>query len=986
MSTEQNALGTPGPSTGPVSGEPSLTIGANSLAQLMEAIESSHTRMEEKFAQFRSEVRLGQEEAAAKALKRARYEKPYSFKKKGNEAQALFNSKLDETLSQAQSDAASFATDPSAAPALRRVTEGLQKGRELIEERQKLIRLADRSEHGWGMVEEYTADYLAENSDDERRIEKAERAAERKAGKRRKRRATEIPATKPHGQQRGSALPPSSIFPQPQQPGYAPKRQLVPVGGRPVGPCHFCGEMGHLRLHCPARMAAEGRKWYPFQCETVSVELEDKVRCIGVNDCNGGVDRLSRDDTGDGAIAGISVNCVESGGESGKDAAWQQGIESEGCCNETPPAGLRYWEVGGDDPPMPVSVKGRLRASLPFWRDTLQASPMVLRVIESGYVLPLMSEPTQFHGENQPSAVQNAEFVGDSIAELVVGGCVRELMSAPVICSPLSVVESSGGKKRLVVNLRHLNRFLYKRKFKYEDLRVAMLLFKKGDYMFSFDLKSGYHHIDITEAHHKYLGFSWGGKFFAFTVLPFGLCTACYLFTKVMRPLVRYWRAQGLRVVMYLDDGVGAAPGLVAACTGSALVRSTLDKAGLLWHPIKSVWDPSQCLEWLGFTINLAEGQIHVPESKIAALRSMLQRVKHSPTIKVKCLASLLGKIISMSLAFGSVSRFMTRSLYSILEDRQSWYEALQFSPEAKAELLFWESNLENYNAQPIWHSPSAVRVVYSDASNSGFGGYVVEHGGCVSHGQWTAEEAQESSTWRELSAVYLVLASVAPKLANERVRWFTDNQNVVVILQVGSRKPALHEVALRVFSIAIEHQIRLEPEWVPRELNEKADFLSRIVDFDDWYLNPGVFAWLDSIWGPHTVDRFADSNNCQLARFNSRCWNPGSEAVDTFTTDWWGENNWWCPPVTLVPRAISHAEVCMAVGTLIVPEWPASPFWPLLHPSAEEFAWFVVHMQELPLSDSLFLPGLSGLTLFHGEMPNTRVFAVRCDFTQSRP
>ena len=66
MATERNALETAGPSGGHVSSKPSLTIGTNSLAQLMEAIESSYARME-KFAQFRSEVQLGQEEAAAKA-------------------------------------------------------------------------------------------------------------------------------------------------------------------------------------------------------------------------------------------------------------------------------------------------------------------------------------------------------------------------------------------------------------------------------------------------------------------------------------------------------------------------------------------------------------------------------------------------------------------------------------------------------------------------------------------------------------------------------------------------------------------------------------------------------------------------------------------------------------------------------------------------------------------------------------------------------
>ena len=86
------------------------------------------------------------------------------------------------------------------------------------------------------------------------------------------------------------------------------------------------------------------------------------------------------------------------------------------------------------------------------------------------------------------SALENANFISESIKELVSSGCVTEVESTPVVCNPLSVVENSGGKKRLVVNLRHLNMFLYKQTFKYEDLRVAMLLSKKGDYLFTFDL------------------------------------------------------------------------------------------------------------------------------------------------------------------------------------------------------------------------------------------------------------------------------------------------------------------------------------------------------------------------------------------------------------------------------------------------------------------------------------------------------------------
>ena len=368
------------------------------------------------------------------------------------------------------------------------------------------------------------------------------------------------------------------------------------------------------------------------------------------------------------------------------------------------------------------------------------------------------------------SALQNSEFVDQCIEELLNSACVKELDTDPHICSPLSLVENSMGKKRLVINLRHLNMFLFKQKFKYEDLRVAMLLFQKGDYLFLFDLKSGYHHVDIAEPHHKYLGFAWKGRFFAFTVLPFGLCTACYLFTKLMRPLVCYWRGHGLRIVVYLDDGLCAVEGAEAANAVSQSVRHTLEQARFAVHPIKCVWEPTQRLAWLGFVIDLILGQIEVPEPKIVALRSMLECARHARHVRAKYLANILGIIMSMSLAFGPVSRFMTRSLYAMLESRGSWCEHLEFSNEAMAELNIWSSSLERYNAQPIWQSPSAVRVVYSDASDTGYGGYVVEHGPCVSHGRWLVEEAARISTWRELSAVCMVFLAVARKLVNGRV------------------------------------------------------------------------------------------------------------------------------------------------------------------------------------------------------------------------
>ena len=141
-----------------------------------------------------------------------------------------------------------------------------------------------------------------------------------------------------------------------------------------------------------------------------------------------------------------------------------------------------------------------------------------------------------------------------------------------------------------------------------------------------------------------------------------------------------------------------------------------------------------------------------------------------------------------------------------------SWF----FKPLSKLDLLCIPSSRYGSPLSVWFAPPSAVRVVYSDASETGYGGYVVEHGPCVSRGCWELEEAACTSTWRELSAVHMVLLSMAPKLVNAQVCWFTDNQNVAHILQLGSRKPDLHAISLQVFDMAVQYQIRLEPEWIP--------------------------------------------------------------------------------------------------------------------------------------------------------------------------
>ena len=152
------------------------------------------------------------------------------------------------------------------------------------------------------------------------------------------------------------------------------------------------------------------------------------------------------------------------------------------------------------------------------------------------------------------------------------------------IVNPLSVVK--GNKFRLVIDLRHVNNFLVRFKFKYEDLRSLSQVLEEGHWVFTWDLRSGYHHVDICVEHQTYLGFSWRfngvPRYYTFAVLPFGLSSACFCFTKLLRPLVKRWRSMSHSSFVYFDDWFGSQPDQCSAAAAAVIQKRELNSSGFL--------------------------------------------------------------------------------------------------------------------------------------------------------------------------------------------------------------------------------------------------------------------------------------------------------------------------------------------------------------------------------------------------------------------
>ena len=126
-------------------------------------------------------------------------------------------------------------------------------------------------------------------------------------------------------------------------------------------------------------------------------------------------------------------------------------------------------------------------------------------------------------------------------------------------CNPLSVASNAVGKLRLCIDLsRHLNEVTKAPKFRIESTRDALQVVNKGDWAFSFDLKSAYHQIPIHDSYHKYLGFkilkeNGEVEHYCYAVMPFGWNDACRVLTKVLKSPIERWRKMGIKCFIHVE-------------------------------------------------------------------------------------------------------------------------------------------------------------------------------------------------------------------------------------------------------------------------------------------------------------------------------------------------------------------------------------------------------------------------------------------------
>ena len=141
-------------------------------------------------------------------------------------------------------------------------------------------------------------------------------------------------------------------------------------------------------------------------------------------------------------------------------------------------------------------------------------------------------------------------------------------------------------------------------------------------------------------------------------------------------------------------------------------------------------------------------------------------------------------------------------------------------------------------------------------------------------------------------------------------------------------------------------------------------------IDFDDWQITQDFFLSLEELWGPHTVDCFANYYTTKLPRFFV-------SGIDFFAQELGSENCLVVPPISLVAFIIHYLSLQKAIATLAVPLWPSSSFWPLL---TSKYRSLFIGRFTLNASQALTL-GRNSSTFLGSPRFTSEVVALRFEF-----
>lgn len=533
-----------------------------------------------------------------------------------------------------------------------------------------------------------------------------------------------------------------------------------------------------------------------------------------------------------------------------------------------------------------------------------------------------------------------------------------------------------------------LNESLTVPRLRMETLAMALRLVEEGDCLVVGDLDSGYNHMLLHPECRRYYRYRVDGRSFQMRVLFFGLASAPYIFSTTVAQFWKFLRMpqtnvadsldvkrDGLRVTGFIDDLMILERRLRMAEVLSRWVWPVSGALGFCWGA-KSQWEPRCQGKYLGLIVDTECLEVRLPAAKAKQLRQGATYALRRSTLQVLTVLRLVGRLRAGMLAIPyaqvlawELGRLVAPVVRDFFPDgtlppqvvRLMWQGVLRTKVEmtdGARRALFWIKDNLSESRGRRWTDDNLQWLVV-DASTDRAGAKLGALKASIPFSEEVVQRLHGNQSRREVNGALVALQAFREQLQGQRVALVSDNQGQVAIFN-HMRNRMLAPWVAEALWFCVDNNIDLHKAcWIPsREMVRRGvDGLSRLRDVNDWGLRPEIWDVIQG-WAPGLeVDRFADSLNAKLPRWNSRFHEPRAEAIDALSQNWVGVRNYACPPLSLVGRVLDLVRTQKAATVLVVPKWRSQIWWPVLlrlAPSGEQ--WI-----DLGEGRELFVVGRSG-------------------------
>ncbi|MEW8340539.1 MAG: hypothetical protein AB2708_11875, partial [Candidatus Thiodiazotropha taylori] len=282
---------------------------------------------------------------------------------------------------------------------------------------------------------------------------------------------------------------------------------------------------------------------------------------------------------------------------------------------------------------------------------------------------------------------------------------------------------------------------------------------------------------------------------------------------------------------------------------------------------MKSVFEPTTCIVFLGFIVDSANRCFRITENKKQKFAQLRDKILSQRNVSVLDLQKLAGRCVSFMLAVPA-SKLYTREMnIAIAEGIRNSRLFVRISEQLREEIRAWLF-LDGWKGKLEWKTERHISVtIYTDASTFKWAGIVQSRTGPVDMSDyWPEEQRHLPIMVLEAKSLLHVLEALKDNVRGHRVVGFVDSKVLIDgWSNEGCKCSAMNSVLKEIFSFCLEYDLVLKLVYVKSKDNP-ADFPSRELKKIDACLTEATWQRVQEKFGNksgHSIDLMALDSNC---------------------------------------------------------------------------------------------------------------------------